>query len=146
MSSIHLEVNIPAPPSWVYQALVDPKRFVALTGAPATGEPTEGGAFSAFGGQVTGRHIELVPNQRVVQAWREATWPRGAYSIARFELTSQLGSLHGETTKLVFDHDGFPPDATDPLVSGWKTRYWDRTLSRLCTASSELVDRGRSAA
>jgi activator of HSP90 ATPase len=57
-----------------------------LTGAPASGEPSEGASFSLFGGHITGRHVELVPGKRVVQAWRAKTWPEGLYSIVPFEL------------------------------------------------------------
>jgi hypothetical protein len=57
-------------PPRVYQALVDSKRFGEITGAPASGDSTEGAAFSVFGGHITGRHVESVPGQRVVQAWR----------------------------------------------------------------------------
>lgn len=55
-------------------------------GLPAEIEPQAGGAFKCFGGQITGRIIELVPNRRIVQAWHVATWPEGVYSVVKFEL------------------------------------------------------------
>jgi activator of HSP90 ATPase len=79
-----------------------------------------GGAFSAFGGYVTGRQIELVSNERIVQAWRAGSWDPGSYSIARFELTEQ-----GADTKLVFDHTGFPAGEAQHLAEGWKGNYWE---------------------
>src|SRR5882724_11732191 len=108
MSTIHHEVNLPAAPSRVYEALVNGEKFAEITGAPASGEGTEGAAFSSFGGHITGRHIELVSGKRVVQAWRAKTWPEGEYSIVRFEL-----SADGKGTKLVFDHAGFPADSKE---------------------------------
>jgi activator of HSP90 ATPase len=62
----------------------------------------------------------LVPDQRIVQAWRAGSWQPGAYSIVRFELTDQ-----GGTTKLVCDHTGFPAGTGDHLASGWKEHYWE---------------------
>lgn len=124
MSNIHHEVTLAAAPARIYQALVDAQRFSEMTGAPATGEAVEGAAFSAFGGHVSGRHIELVAGQRVVQAWRAKTWPEGHYSIVRFELEAA-----GEGTRLVFDHDGFPPDLGEHLTQGWKANYWDKLSS-----------------
>ena len=121
MANIHQEITLSAAPSQVYRALVDSSAFADLTGAPASGDSTEGAAFSAFGGHITGRHVELVPNQRVVQAWRPKTWPAGLYSIARFELIAD-----GKGTKLVFDHDGFPDDMKEHLASGWRSNYWDK--------------------
>jgi activator of HSP90 ATPase len=121
MSTIHQEVNLDAAPTHVYQALVDAERFGEVTGAPASGDSKEGASFSAFGGHITGRHVELVPGKRVVQAWRAKTWPEGVYSIARFELQTQAGG-----TRLVFDHQGFPEDMKDALAQGWQSNYWDK--------------------
>jgi activator of HSP90 ATPase len=121
MSNIHQEVTLGAAPARVFEALVDAKRFGEVTGAPASGDSKEGAAFSVFGGHITGRHVELVPGKRVVQAWRAKTWPEGLYSIVRFELEAQ-----GAGTKLVFDHDGFPADMKDHLTKGWQANYWDK--------------------
>jgi activator of HSP90 ATPase len=126
MSTIHQEVTFSAAPSRVYEALVDLKRFAEVTGAPASGDASEGAAFSAFGGHVTGRHVELVPGKRVVQAWRAKTWPEGLYSIVRFELLAE-----GAGTKLVFDHEGFPDDMKDHLSAGWTSNYWDNIAKRV---------------
>jgi activator of HSP90 ATPase len=121
MSNIHQEVTFSAPPARIYQALVDSKQFGELTGVPASGDSTEGASFSAFGGHITGRHVELVAGKRVVQAWRAKTWPEGLYSIARFELVPE-----GKGTKLVFDHDAFPADMKEHLAKGWQSNYWDK--------------------
>src|SRR5215471_18655906 len=115
MSNIHCEVTLGAAPARVYEALVDAERFGAVTGAPASGGSAEGAPFSAFGGHITGRHVELVPGKRVVQAWRAKTWPEGLYSIVRFALEAD-----GAGTKVVFDHDGFPADMTAHLAKGWQ--------------------------
>ena len=60
-----------------------------------------------------GRHVELVPNERIVQAWRVVTWDPGVYSIAKFELKEQ-----GSETRLVFDHTGFPNAKAEHLSAG----------------------------
>jgi activator of HSP90 ATPase len=121
MPTIHQEASFSAPPARVYAALVDLKQFAELTGQPASGDSSVGGAFSAFDGYVTGRQIELVPNKRVVQAWRAKSWPEGVHSIVRFELQPD-----GQGTKLVFDHAGFPEKDHEHLASGWKSMYWER--------------------
>ena len=91
-----------------------------LEAKPAEISTAEGGGFRLFGGYIIGRQIELVPNQRIVEAWREITWEPGWFSIVRFELKAQ-----GSGTKLIFDHTGFPAGAGDHLAIGWKTNYWD---------------------
>ncbi len=124
--SIHQETKFSAPPGRVYEALADLERFAEVTGAPASGQSTEGAAFSAFGGHVTGRQLELVPAKRLVQSWRAKTWPEGVHSIVRFELHSD-----GAGTKLVFDHEGYPEDQKDHLSNGWRTMYWEKIAKYL---------------
>lgn len=118
--AIRQEVAIAASASRIYQALLDASQFSAFTGgAAAEIEARPGGAFSAFGGMITGRNVELVADRRIVQAWRVANWPEGVYSIVRFELEPS-----GTGTKLTLDHLAFPEDAADHLASGWHKMYW----------------------
>ena len=126
MSNIHQEVSFNAPPAKVYRLLVDAAQFAAFTGAPATGEETEGARFTGFGGYVSGRHLELQPDRRVVQAWRGQNWAEGVYSIARFELKSE-----GEGTRLIFDHDAFPAEQEVHLAAGWHANYWEKIAKPL---------------
>ena len=119
----------------VYKALTDARQFdkiIDLSGIRQSGmlpakanKPTqigaeEGAPFSLFGGFITGRQIELVPNVRIVQAWRAPGWGPGVFSVAKFELVKQ-----GAATKIVFDHSGFPKGAGKSLAAGWHKNYWE---------------------
>ena len=117
----------------VYDALTQTKQFNALTqwspemraGKSLGSVPTKissevGGEFFLFGGHIIGRHLELSPNERIVQAWRVVDWEPGIYSIARFQLSDD-----GSGTKIVFDHTGFPKGQAEHLAFGWKAHYWD---------------------
>ena len=86
----------------------------------ATIDPTSGGWFTMFAGQIEGRNVELVKNQRIVQAWRPTHWDPVVYSIVHFEFKAS-----GAGTKLIFDHTGFPAAEHDSLDSGWTSHYWD---------------------
>ena len=124
-TAIHQEVEFNTSPQRVYQALLDAKQFSTFSGAPAEIEPQAGGAFSCFGGIVTGRNVELVPNKRIVQAWRIKIWPEGVYSIVAFELEPK-----GSGTLLTMAHDGFPEDMRAHLngempEGGWHRQYWE---------------------
>jgi len=131
--SIHQVAVFKAERKRVYEALTDAKQFGKVMqlgaamkgGMPPGAGPAEisreaGGAFSLFGGHITGRQIELVANERIVQAWRAGSWNPGHYSIARFELVEQ-----GSGTKIVFDHTGFPNGQAEHLAAGWKGNYWE---------------------
>ena len=128
-SSIHNEVVFPASLQHVYQALTDSKQFSDVTGAPAEIGREEGAAFSCFGGMITGRHVVLLPNQLIIQAWRSGNWDEGVYSIVRFELKAQ-----GTGTLLIFDHTGFPVEHLEHLASGWQKMYWDNLQKYLAQA------------
>jgi activator of HSP90 ATPase len=130
--SIHQETMFKAGRNRIYEALLDTKQFdritqisgvmqsMSLGSAPTQISRELGGAFSLFGGHIVGRQVELLPNQRIVQAWRVVNWDPGVYSIAKFELVEQ-----GAGTKLVFDHTGFPKGDAESLASGWKGHYWE---------------------
>lgn len=131
--AIHQEVVFKASRKRIYEALTSAAEFEKVTrlgGAIQSGmslgsKPTEisreeGGAFTLFRGHIVGRQIELVANERIVQAWRVVDWDRGQYSVARFELRDE-----GTVTKLVFDHTGFPKGLAEHLAMGWKGNYWE---------------------
>jgi activator of HSP90 ATPase len=128
--AIHQEVVFRASRKRIYDALTDTRQFDRIIQLSKAGmsygkKPTDisrqvGGAFSLFGGYIVGRHIELAPNERVVQAWREISWKPGIYSLVKFELVEQ-----GANTKLIFDHTGFPAGSVDHLAIGWYENYWD---------------------
>jgi activator of HSP90 ATPase len=130
--AIHQENIFKASRKRVYDALTDTAQFdkvIEISGAKkstALGtRPTQisgevGGAFVIFGGHIIGRQIELTQNERIIQAWRVVDWEPGVYSIARFELKE-----HGDGTRIVFDHTGFPKGLGAHLAEGWRLHYWE---------------------
>jgi activator of HSP90 ATPase len=130
--AIHQEPVFAASRHRVYRALTDAQQFdqiVALSGViQAMGgkaeavelRPEPGSSFTLFGGYVMGRQIELVADQRIVQAWRSVSWKPGEYSVVKFELLD-----HGSGTQIVFDQRGFPAGTGEHLAAGWKENYWE---------------------
>ena len=131
--AIHQEPVFKASRKRVYDALTDTSQFakvVELSAAMKSGMKLgtkaaeigreAGGAFALFGGYISGRQVELVPNERIVQVWRAGSWDPGSYSIARFVLVEQ-----GAETKIKFDHTGFPKGQAEHLAEGWRVNYWE---------------------
>jgi activator of HSP90 ATPase len=131
--SIHQEPVFKAPRKRVYETLLDAKQFdklvhlgvamqsgMSLGNSPTQISGAEGGSFSLFGGHILGRQVELVPNQRIVQAWRVADWAAGIYSIAKFEFADDPAG-----TKIIFDHSAFPKGLGAHLAAGWRGNYWE---------------------
>jgi activator of HSP90 ATPase len=127
--AIHQEVSFQASRKQIYETLTSTEKFdkVVKQGgtSPALGnQPTQiarelGGTFTLFGGHIIGRHLEMVPNERLVQAWRVADWAPGAFSVARFVLKED-----GAGTQIIFDHMAFPKGLADHLAEGWRLHYW----------------------
>ena len=126
--TIHQETNFNVSVQRLYETLLSSKEFSDCTkksfsnfnAMSANIYSTVGGTFSLFDGHIVGRILELVPNQRIVEAWRVVDWPAGDYSIVKFELIPQ-----GSGTKLIFDHIGFPEGWKEHLTIGWQQHYWD---------------------
>lgn len=131
--SIHQEADFKANRKRLYDALTITSQFDkasrmgaavrsgAKLGNALTKVSAETGAtFSIFGGHIIGRNLEMLPNQRIVQAWRVVDWEAGLYSIARFQLVEQ-----GSGTRIIFDHSGFPKGQAEHLAEGWKGNYWE---------------------
>ena len=121
--SIHQEAVIKASPGQIYECLTNGEIFASVTEQPALLSDREGEPFSLFGGRVEGRQIELVPGERVVQAWRFGSthpdaWEPGVYSIVRFTLRPE-----DDATRFVIDHDGIPPEWQDHIQTGYPTFY-----------------------
>lgn len=126
-SRIEQTETISASPDAVYELLTSSDKFAAMTeGAPAEIDATEGGAISLFGGMITGRNIELVPGERIVQAWRPAPWAAGVFSLVRFSIAE---SSDGSTISL--EHTSFPDGEEEHLSQGWHDNYWNNMRAAL---------------
>ena len=120
LTALHYEIHFKVPPQRIYHLLLDATQFADFTGMGAEIDARPGGAFKLFNKMIEGRNVELIEKQRVVQAWRPASWASGVYSITHFELTAR-----GTESTLVLDHTGFPAGLADHLDSGWHGHYWE---------------------
>ncbi len=119
-TTIEQDVEIPATPEQVYQAIVDPKIHSAFTGAEATGGMEVGSAFTAWDGYIEGKHLELDPAEKIVQEWSTSEWPEG-YEPSRLELT--LKEKDGKTL-IHMVHSEVPTEQAESYRSGWFESYW----------------------
>ena len=137
-TSIHQEALVAAAPQRVFELLTRGSLFSAATGMPAEITDREGDSISLFGGRVDGRQIELVPGERVVQAWRfgaahDSPWAPGVYSTVRFCLEPA-----GDSTRLVIDHTGIPTQWVEHISGGYPTFYQEPITKYFANAESTL--------
>jgi activator of HSP90 ATPase len=108
-----------AAPHAIYEALMDERKHAAFTGGDAKISRKVGGKFTIYGGDIEGKNLELVPDQKIVQTWRYSDWPEGHYSIATFALEpTEKG------TRLIFTQTDVPDEKYEDIKQGWKDYYW----------------------
>jgi len=123
---IRQSVTFQASPHAVYEALMDSRKHAQFTQAPAKISRKVGGAISAYGDYITGTNLELVPDQKIVQAWHAAEWPEGHLSKVTFKLAPVRGG-----TRLSFTHSGVPAAYVADIRQGWIDNYWVPLKARL---------------
>jgi activator of HSP90 ATPase len=117
---IQQTITFKATPHAVYEALMDSQKHAAFTGGKAKISRLIGGSIMAYDDYITGKNIELVPDQKIVQDWRAVDWPEGYYSRVVFEFTAVP-----EGTRLDFTHTDVPEGTEQEFTQGWIDNYWE---------------------
>lgn len=116
MEPITQSYNMKATPAQVFDALTDPKVIQKWSGAPTNMDDQVGTEFTLFGGQIQGKNLEVVPNQKLVQEWASKEWQTTS------KVTFTLNDNNGETT-VELHHEGVPEAAVEQISAGWKEYY-----------------------
>lgn len=117
--TIKQSVVIKSPPRTVFQMLIDPRKHSKFTGMKATLQHKVGGKFTAYGNDLAGFTLEVIPNKKIVQAWRANDWPKGHYSLATFTFSPVKGGTRLSLTQL-----DVPNKHYSGINQGWKDAYW----------------------
>ena len=130
---IHQEATLAVPPERIYELLTDGAKLSTLVDRRGRGGAAEGAWFSLFGDLLEGRQIELVRDERVVQAWRLTEWEPGVYAIVRFTLTPQGDG----STRVTVDLDAYPARFQDVLADNcWQELYFGPMARQFSRSSS----------
>jgi activator of HSP90 ATPase len=119
--TIRQKVLIPATLTEVYEAFVDAKKHSKFTGSKATCDPKVGRQFTAWGGYISGKNLELEGGKRIVQEWLTTEWPEGQ-PPSRLELNFKKAE---GGTELSMVHSGVPAEQAADVAQGWIDFYWD---------------------
>jgi activator of HSP90 ATPase len=117
---IKLSVTLPASPDIIYKAWLSGKEHTAFTGEKTKSSSKKGGAFTAGGGYMWGKNLELEPGKKIVQSWRSTDFPKDAED-SRLEI---LLEKSGKGTKLNLIHSDIPAGQKDTYKQGWKDFYF----------------------
>lgn len=119
VTTLRQTATLKASPHDVYEALMDSKKHSAFTGDKAVISRKIGGKFSVFGGYSFGVNLELIPDEKIVQAWSASNWKKGEVSTVTFSLQKVKGGA-----RLSFTQRDIPPRELKSMKSGWIEFYW----------------------
>jgi uncharacterized protein YndB with AHSA1/START domain len=117
--TIRQSVTINSTPHDVFETLMDSDKHAEFTGDEAAISRVVGGPVMAYGGYITGRNLELAPDEKIVQTWRASDWPEGQESTVTFTLTREDSATH-----LTLVHEGVPDEQLKDIEQGWIDYYW----------------------
>jgi uncharacterized protein YndB with AHSA1/START domain len=119
--AIEVEATIEASPEAIYDAWIDGDEHAAMTGADASSDQRVGGAFTAWGGYITGTHESLERPTRIVQRWRTSEFPDDAPD-SRLEVL--LEAVEGGTRVKIL-HSEIPDGQGASYDQGWVDHYFE---------------------
>jgi uncharacterized protein YndB with AHSA1/START domain len=136
--SYTLSTMIPARPVEIYQAWLDSIAHSEMTGGEAVMSDEVGADISAWDGYITGRNLELVPGERIVQSWRTTEFDdEQADSIVTILLKqSEDGTL------LTLEHSNVPDEHKSYEEGGWQSNYFEPMVVYFSDVKKDLAQGG----
>lgn len=116
MKSLEQTFHINAPIEKVWDALVNTQTIEAWGGGPAQmSERLE--SFSLWDGEIFGKNIEVIPDQKLSQEWHGWDESLGASTVT-FSL-----SIEGKETVLSLTQTDIPESEYEEVEAGWRNYY-----------------------
>ena len=104
----------------IYHAWLNSKEHTAFTGSEAVTSSRKGGKFTAWDGYISGKNLELTPNERILQSWRTTEFgsddPDSLLEIL-------LDEKNGKTT-VTIHHTNIPEGQGKGYKKGWIDFYF----------------------
>jgi len=108
--------KINAEPSDVYAALTNPYTIELWSGYPAKMSTESGSEFFLWEGDITGRNLEFIQDQKVVQEWFFGD--QTEKSIVTIDIRPD-----GENSLVTVEHSNIPEDDFADISEGWREYY-----------------------
>ena len=137
-----LTTLIPASPQEIYDAWLDGVTHSEMTGGEAMMSDEIGAEVSAHDGYITGRNLELVPGERIVQSWRTTEF---ADEHEDSVVTVMLEDTD-EGAFLTLLHSNVPNEQTSYERGGWQEYYFEPMKRYFSELKAKGVERKAPAA
>src|SRR5277367_3582740 len=115
-----LTTIIPASARAIYDAWLDSIGHSEMTGSAAEMSDEIGAEISAWDGYISGRNLELVPGERIVQAWRTTKFDDDQDD----SIVTVLLEEAEDGTLLTLVHSNVPDDHRSYEEGGWQSNYF----------------------
>jgi activator of HSP90 ATPase len=107
--------------SVLYSMYLDSKHHKAITvGHPATISAKEGSKFTVYDGYITGKNLQLIKDELIVQSWRGSDWSKKDADSTFIMLFEQKG----KDVIIHMTHANLPDKHADDIKQGWIDYYW----------------------
>ena len=123
--SYTLSSVIPASPAEIYQAWLDSILHSEMTGGEANMSDEVGADVSAWDGYITGRNLELVLGERIVQSWRTTEFD----DAFEDSIVTILLKETEEGTLLTLEHSNVPDTHRSYEEGGWQSNYFEPMIA-----------------
>jgi uncharacterized protein YndB with AHSA1/START domain len=116
-----LTTTLPASAQEIYEAWLDSLAHTEMTGSEAIMSDAVGDEVAAWDGYISGRNLELVPGERIVQSWRTAEFTDAHEDSI---ITVTLEEVE-DGTLLTLTHSKVPEEQKSYEEGGWETHYFE---------------------
>ncbi|KAI9348658.1 activator of Hsp90 ATPase [Obelidium mucronatum] len=120
LSTITMNTEFVCSASDLYNTFLDQNRVQAWSRGPAQIKPEVGSEISLFGGNVSGKIVELVPNKKIVKTWRLKSWPANHFSTVTLLFEEQR-----ESVTLRLTQTEVPVGEKDLTTKNWTGYYFN---------------------
>ncbi|MFT5858655.1 MAG: activator of HSP90 ATPase [Flavobacteriaceae bacterium] len=122
--SVKSSIIIKVKPGALYNAWLDTEEHSNMTGGDAKCSDQVGESHAAWDGYISGKNLELIPNEKIVQSWRTFEF---ATDDEDSRLEIQLKEIP-EGTELTLIHTNIPEGQTQ-YENGWVENYFNPMLA-----------------
>jgi uncharacterized protein YndB with AHSA1/START domain len=131
-----LTATIPASPVEIYEAWLDSIGHSEMTGGEATMSDEVGAEVTAWDGYISGRNLELVPGERIIQSWRTTEFgDEDEDSI----ITVVLQAVD-EGTLLTLQHSNVPDQHRSYEEGGWQSNYFEPMVAYFSEIKEDVAE------
>ena len=119
--TIRQSVTLPASAKALHAAYLSPKSHGGFTGAPVKIGRKPGTKFSAFGGALSGRILQVVPGRLIVQSWRSTNFAKDDMDST---LVLSFHDVRPGKARIDMVHVNVSDQDAKDVRKGWRTHYW----------------------